>query len=256
MLHSALRMRLLFVLALFGCEKDLLAELPDAPIPDASTEVCPTPTQPLPAAAYKLYLQTEGVTLYKCGDDSRTNCTDLITTTGTVVPPFLEGVATRQEFIANIVAAAQDRLASYSIDIVTERPASGNYYMFVVGGSPSVSACTPDAFSCTPFSCAPTNRNAVDMIFDRGLADPPGIYASSLLSDLGALVGMTATVVPDDCECRFDTPCTMSSAEICSFGRHVETTKAVTNDDPPLPLNCGTQIQDEPAILKLMLGCR
>jgi len=255
-----MRFTLLLALAVSGCEHDLLAEIHDAPFTG-----CPTPAQ-VATGNYKVYLNTEGVTLRKgCGDDSRTNCTDIAPADNTVVPPFLDGVTGRQTFIEAVVAKAQAALAPYSVDIVTTRPVSGDYEMIVLGGDPL-------AFGCTNPSCggiAPdagcgqqlVTRDHVDVLFDRGVNDTIETYAgAAVLSQIGNMTGLVPTTVFDDCMCDIDEVCLDGSGHwgtpgtMCTFGSNAPTTTAVRTTGSPD--NCNIPVEDEPAMLKAAFGCR
>jgi hypothetical protein len=250
---------ILATIALAACEKDLLADLPDAGA-DATTG-CPMPVQPLAPGTSKVYLNTEGVTLRK-GDcsDSRTNCTQMVMVDNTVVPPFLPGDAGRQPFIDGIVAKAQAALAPYSIDVVTVRPTAGDYQMIVLGGDSSIVGCG-DCGSVGPYAGCGANvgsRNHISMIFDFGVSGMDvdnEWYASALLSELGNLLSLVPTTLANDCMCRFDAECVNRTPDtMCTFGTNVPTTTAV--DSFGGPLNCNISPQDEPALLKKALGCR
>jgi hypothetical protein len=228
---------------------------PAAVVPDAAPPLsCPTPSQPLAPGTFKLYLNTEGVslTMGPCsGGNSQIDCSDVIAAS-VVVPPFLEGFDSRVGRIDAIVAKAQAVLAPFSIDIVTTRPVSGDYYMFVLGGESNVitgGACANCA-SITPYSCSKLNPNAVDMMFDSGLQTVE-FYARTILSDLGAIVGMTLTDDPLDCMCRTGPECGSAPPNmVCTYSEDVAAT-AVAGAEL-----CGRTTQDEPAILQEAFGCR
>jgi hypothetical protein len=254
-------MRLLLLIAMLGagCEHDLLAGLRDAAIdpPDAYTGTgCPPAAEPLAAGTYKLYLNTEGVTLTAGASDARANISDIPTAGPHVVPPFLDGVAGREDFIAQIATSAQSVLAPYSIDIVTERPSSGDYYMFVLGGDPMTVTGKPcvGCNAISDFNCMLQTRDDVDLMFDNGMADPytSTYYATTLLDDLSAILGFPVTTPPHDCASRFAD----LTGPLCTFGSFVATSNGV-NTMTGFHSNCGiTPDVDETAELKQALGCR
>lgn len=244
---------LLVMLVLAGCQKDLVAELPDAAAPDATSvpaTSCPTPTQPLAAGRTKVFLSTEGVTLTKgCGavDNAVMNCSTLIANDPTAFPAFLPGMAGRDAYIAQIVSMAQAQLAPYSIDIVTTRPTSGDYSMVVLGGDYTLSTGNDPRLLglATNANCAIQSRG-VTLMFDKGTSGVSR-YAYYLLDDIGIQYGLAPVRVDRDCMCTFDPECV--DADACVFGVDVAVTASTE-------FACGRTTQDEPALLKQALGCR
>jgi len=242
---------LLLVCVLAGCEKNLLAGMdagPDAPgaMPDAPSTCPAVAVTPLPPGHFKYFINTEGVTLTKCSvDDARTNCSTLVPA-DTTFPPFLPGDPNRQPLIDAIVVRVQEKLAPYSIDVVTTRPASGDYYMSVFGGDPTLVNGPTGTFDITPTPCNFDNRDLVTLEFDRGRAPGYTDYANSAISDLALLVGLAPDSVDGDCLCRTGN-CNSLTTQICTFGTNV------TVDSTH---SCGRTTQDEPMLLTSALGCR
>ena len=263
-MHLIRLITMLATLALTACEEDLLADLPDA-APDATTG-CPTPLEPLAVGTYKVYLNTEGVTVTKGNgcDNSRIDCSLIVVADNTMVPPFLPGNAGRRPFIDAIVAKAQAALAPYSIDIVTVRPTTGDYEMMVLGGDGATIAGCTGCGGVSPYAgCGRglSNRNHISFIFDFGMELMPDgsgdieYYASNILSELGAVVDLVPTTVGDDCMCRFDAGCgNRAPGTMCTFGTNVPTTTGL--EPSGAPYNCNISPQDEPAQLKKAFGCR
>src|SRR5512142_1063573 len=116
-----------------GCSSSHHAA-PDA-APDADLLHCPAPVDPTAPGTHTVFVNFDGVTLTKGNcNDATTNCTSLVVQDQTVVPPWLDGNADRANDIAAIMTVARTAVAPYSIDLVTTRPASGDYKMIVVGG--------------------------------------------------------------------------------------------------------------------------
>lgn len=244
----------LLLLALAACGDDGATVMPDAalPMPDAPVNLahCPDPpADPTRPGRHVVYLNMEGVTLTKLGDcsDSKTNCTNLIKDDTATIPRFLDNTLGRDEFIAEFLRLARVRLAPYSIDLVTERPASGDYYMIVIGGDSATLTGVANAGSVTPAVCTPDNPNLVDLVFDRHFQGGAPSYASTLLSDLGAMYGVLLTSTPGDCMCRQDG---CAFAGVCTYSPMIDL--AVNAVD----CGRGERTQDEQAQLKRVLGCR
>jgi hypothetical protein len=234
---------------LVACDgDDAMVVAPDAsPTIDALT-MCPAQTAtPLPSGAYKLYLATEGVDLVKGAcDDSQTNCTSLITQSQTV-PPFYENDSSRASSISVIAGYVQRSLAPYSIDVVLERPTSGDYYMVVMGGDPTTLTGVPNVAGVAPGVCDTTHRNGVSLAFDNG-ANSPTYYANTVLSNFGAMLGMAVVAQKNDCMCRAGTICQSTNEFTCAWGVDVPVAPDVHS--------CGRTTQDEPLYLMTALGCR
>lgn len=250
LLTRGMRTTLVLLLTVAACGDDGATALPDAgPMPDAAALYCSDPPpDPLRQGAHVVYVNTEGITLTKMGDcsDSKTNCTSLIKDDTAVVPQFLPNTLGREDFIANILRLARVRLAPYSIELVTERPAAGNYYMIVIGGDAGVLVGSPGILSVSPGVCTPSNPNLVDLVFDHHFIGGAEVYASSILSDLGAMYGLGLTDTPGDCMCRV-AGCGFPG--VCTFSSMV----------PVVPggAECNrAPIQDEKSWLKGVLGCR
>ena len=85
--------------------------------------------------------------------------------------------------------------------------------MIALGGA-SMDLVGFDALSLAPTQCNALNRNMVSLVFDRGVMDAK-LYANSILSDFGALIGMPVTTKDGDCMCRAS-PCSGVNNFICT----------------------------------------
>jgi hypothetical protein len=227
-----------------GCGDDGAVAV-DAGPPDAPWS-CPPQMAPLSAGTYTFYLNFEGVTLTKASEvhNSTTNTTDLLAVPTATVPPFREGSGTRQLFIDAITGMVTRALAPYSLNVVTTRPASGDYYMSVLGGTSQALVGQPNTASVAPAVCQPTNRNLISLVFDLGDL-PADQYAFSLLSDFGAMTGLAPTTTAGDCLCRMS-GCEPTQTTLCTYGVDV----------PVVGSACGRATQNEPMLLAASLGCR
>ena len=141
--------------------------------------------------------------------------------------------------IETAAADVQQALAPYAVDVVTERPATGDFTMIVLGGAPSLVGALDTTVSLAPSSCG---GERVALVFDKGQVD----YVNAILGDVGMLAGLAAADVDGDCMCR-TSACVAATAERCRFSR-----AAVT--DPGY--SCGRATQDEPGLLEDAFGWR
>jgi hypothetical protein len=238
---------LVLTLGTSGACGNSAASPPDAAVgtDGLSSFYCPAPIDPTVPGKLKVFVNTEGVTLTKgdC-DDSRTNCTNLIQTDQSVVPPFMDGDTQRETVIATNIAVAQQILSAYSVDFVRTRPTTGDYEMLVLGGSSTDLVGIDNLGSLAPGSCTNQHRDSIGLEFDFGVTED--FYAYHFVSDLGSIIGLGASDQKDDCMCRVDSVCA-ATADTCTFGMVPASTQ----------FNCGRAgIVDEPALLKAFLGCR
>jgi hypothetical protein len=207
---------------------------------------CPAPRDPNARGRFTVFVNTEGVTLVRgTVDDARIDQSEILKTPSLTITPMLDGVATRTTFIADVIAHARRVLAPYSIDIVTRRPDRGDYMMIATGGGDLGQFGGRPGMSATPFHCKPIPRG-IDVIW----ASPEGpaiMYANFIASDVATMFGLTATTTKGDCMCRFGDACDQGpSVKLCTFGVVPTITFA----------NCDRTTQDEPAMLRELIGCR
>ena len=220
------------------------------PLIDAEPSIyCPeAPVDPAAPGRFVVFLATEGVTLTTGCDHSATNCTTLLQA-GATIPPAFPNDPTRDTVIAEIVQLARSRLVPYSVDIVTTRPATGDYNMIVFGGDAATVGIPESPVSVAPFNCNSTPDDHVALLFDNGLATfTTTDYANQILFQIGTFEGLTLTRTPDDCECTIDSECQANTGALCTFNNAPTSTMFST---------CGRgAMQDGPLLLKNALGCR
>jgi MYXO-CTERM domain-containing protein len=96
----------------------------------------------------------------KPGYDNATTNTSSIPDVASTVSPYTGSDSTWQQ----VVACVRQTYADFDVEIVTERPASGNYHMAIVAGSPSNVQMGSGVMGVSPFSCGYIN-NAVSYTF-------------------------------------------------------------------------------------------
>jgi hypothetical protein len=206
---------------------------------------CPLPATPLPAGTHQLFVSFEGVTLTlgDC-DDSRTNCTSLVSQASTTVPAFLMGGGTRTQRISTIVGMAQEALAPFSVDVVTTRPATGSYWMVSVGGTTALASGTPDPLIAVKPVCDAANANSIALIFEQDTEFGDRAYADSIAGAFGRLAGLLPISRNGDCMC---TAATCTHGQTCTWS---------TGAVPAAGNACSRTSQNEHLLLIDAVGCR
>jgi hypothetical protein len=228
-----------------GCGDDGAAPADAAPADAPWMCPMPAPGAPLGPGQHVFYLNFEGQALQPGLDDASLNTTPLIQNAVTV-PRFFDTVmGDRTQPIATIVSLVKSVLAPYSVDVVTTRPASGDYWMSVIGGSSQAIIGNPNVGSLAPGRCENNNPRSMSLVFDAGVI-PYEDYAWSILSDFGAMLGLAVTNISGDCMCRVG-GCTHGNQPVCSYGMDVAVDPSST---------CGITTQNEVKHLALELGCR
>lgn len=96
----------------------------------------------------------------QAGYDNAPNNTSSIPDSASVVSPFTGSDAVWQQ----VVACVKQTYADFDVEIVTERPTSGNYHMAIVAGTPGQVGMQNGVLGVSPFSCGYIS-NAVSFTF-------------------------------------------------------------------------------------------
>jgi hypothetical protein len=206
--------------------------------------MCAPKTPPLTPGAFKLYLNFDGVTLTKGEDNSAMNTSSIVVNDPTTIPPFQPAAdpTSRQGHIDQIVGHVQAAVSPYAIDVVTTRPASGVYQMYMIGGTSEQIGLGTGLLSLVAATCH-IDYNGIGLEFDNPQESAVQI-ANAVLSDFTMMAGMGLTTTINDCANRsaFD------ENIVCSFGA-----AAMTDTS----FSCGhAPTQDEPKLLTGAFGCR
>jgi hypothetical protein len=203
----------LLILVLCGCGDDSMTPRADAPnVVDGPIDA-PRIDAPPDAIAtdghcqgdggmgtrHHIYLVFDGVMLMPGNDDSRTNHTSLVNATSTV-PMFAATAANRQPFIDDIAANVRLMLNGYNVDVVTTRPASGDYTMIVFATATSV-GLNPSIAAIGPSNCGDTNADEVAIVVDMGITGGLSavFYADLVMFDVGLTIGVGTNQLAGDC---------------------------------------------------------
>lgn len=117
-----------------------------------------------------LYLNFEGESLSYGASFSKARTTWLVPrTSGTVKLPAFDsqhlGVSDRTGAIAQIVELVRSDYRAYDLEVTTERPASGDYTMVVVGGKPSLIGERETTAGIAPLDRQDANPNDIVFVF-------------------------------------------------------------------------------------------
>ena len=147
---------------------------------------------------HQIYLVFEGVTLMAGNEDSRTNTSGIINATSTV-PPFAANAANRQAFIDDITTNVRLMLNGYNVDVVTTRPASGDYSMIVFATANSVGLQQGIA-AIGSSDCGNANADNVAIVVDMGVTGGPTAveYANLVMFDVGLTLGVGTNQLAGD----------------------------------------------------------
>jgi hypothetical protein len=177
-----------------------------------------------------VYLNFDGATIEPAmpgADDAASNHSSIVMSE-TVVPPYLMGVTTRDTTIASIVSETTARFSPFDVAVVTDRPASLDYFMIVFTGLPSVvfgpgqgtgvSAVTN--FPCQNTTPQPPNPNAIAFMFQSdAMMDQYGpVQRGNLAIPAVALAqNIQPTTKSGDCMCYSAAGCGLPSTA-CTIG--------------------------------------
>ena len=234
-------MKYLVLFALLaGCGGDENNAGPDAGNRPDAPPTCAPQSAPLRAGMHKLFVAFGGVTLtLGACDDARSNCTSLVTSSSAAVPAFTN--SSRVPVIAGMV---QDALAPFSVDVVTTRPASGEYRMVTVGGTAALVGGAAVQTHAVKSVCDATNHNAIALVFEGDVDVTDRQYADTIAGAFGRMAGVVPTTKGGDCMC---TASNCGHSLTCTFGASVVT--EVGN-------SCMRTMQNEQQLLMDAVGCR
>jgi hypothetical protein len=197
---------------------------------------------------HKLFFNFEAVTITHggigCQDDATRNCS-FIATMDTMVPQFASGMgAGRQAFLDAIVAAANQILAPYSVEVVATRPAAGPYTMIVFAQCVSTLMCSAGGGAIAPDDCMNANPNDIAFVFEQTSATA-AYYANLAIFDYGLTLGVSTNQLAGDCLCD-----NCGTPTLCSLS-----TDSVIHQSACNPNQVGTH-QNEQSMFSAALGCR
>ena len=188
----------------------------------------------------KLYLNFDGAKLTNGGNDSAANKTDLINP-ATLDYPALDwqGYGGKEKALPGVVDELKLLFLNYAVEFVTERPASGDYTMAMVGGiGESCKSGGPGTVGIAPLDCKNSRKNDVVLVFGNKVSGSPRQLAYVIAHELGHSFGLEH--VDDTKSIMYPA---LNAATCCW----------VTSNVQP-PSSCGRTSQDDAKVLADNLG--
>ncbi len=138
-----------------------------------------------------LYLNFDGAQMRSTGscDNAPANCSYIA---GNVSYPAFNGSAFQKMEIIRLVTLYYQ---PFNIQIVTQRPASGNYSMVMIGGTSLVGQ---GAAGVAPLDCGDTNPNNVSFAFSEEVNNQPYDVATTIAQESAHAYGLGHTDNPQD----------------------------------------------------------
>jgi hypothetical protein len=149
-----------------------------------------------PGGAHVLFLNFDGATITRGSDNPGLNRSFIPNNTTTVIPPFDDTKVAmfynRAAAINEVVKYSNGFYANYNVHIVTTRPASGRYSMFMVGGTATLVGSGGGVVGIAPLDCGNANESNVGFAFSASLIPST---RTSLTSANNALRQLAITIV-------------------------------------------------------------
>jgi hypothetical protein len=146
-------------------------------------------------ADYRLtiYLNFDGASLSQGPSDSKNNRTELIASASLAYPAMgsWTKLGGRDKGVSDIIAELKLLFMKVGVELVTTRPASGDYTMAMIGGDGSgVVASGGDAVGISPLDCKNSNKNDIVLIFAEKLGGSAKDIAYVIAHELGHSFGL------------------------------------------------------------------
>ncbi len=182
------------------------------------------------ARGVTLYLNATGGRLTGGYDDSSQNVSSIVYGVADhVTVPAWKG---SQKRWAKAVECVKDRLADFDIDVVTDRPTSGDYIMIMVGGKPGLLGYGSNVGGIAPYT-GEVVRSAIGFVFAADNGYDPDYTCVEVLHEAGHTLGLDHEYLCNDpmtyldaCgEQRFqdqDAPCGELNERQCESGEDTQ----------------------------------
>jgi len=207
---------------------------------------------PLPTMTVYLSFDGEMIQPTTAGNDNAAMNLSSIITTAKTAPAYLNNVPTRADTIAQIVSETQARFAPFDVDIVTNRPTSGDYFMIVFTGEAKTVLGTNGASAITTENCpTPPNKNGIAFEFQNGSTSDtftPVQKANLTIPSVALAQLVPPTSTAGDCMCWSATSCAPVGTTPCTIGG------AGTVVDAPHSCSGAPGTDDEMSLLQGVFG--
>lgn len=148
------------------------------------------------ATPVTVYLNGAGATLEGGWDNSGNNTSALVRSHGFDELEVPEYSGSRSKW-KKTVDCVRDKLADFEIEVVTERPSSGDYIMAMLGGRPSMLGYPRGVSGVAPFSGG-VIPEAVVFVFERSLRANVGATCNSTVHEVGHALGLEHQYLCED----------------------------------------------------------
>jgi hypothetical protein len=143
-----------------------------------------------------LFINFDGAILSPGWDNSAGNMSSLVWAQdleSLTVPEFANGIASRDK----IVQCIKDGYAPFAIDVVTERPARGDYIMVVVGGSNDMLGYHGSTSGVSPFTGS-LIEDAIVFVFAESVDNRSGAICDTAVHESGHALGLDHAYLCED----------------------------------------------------------
>jgi hypothetical protein len=189
-----------------------------------------------------VYVNRSGGTVSAGEDDSHRGTSSLVESGSVKVPPW-KGGDTRWK---KVMACARDRFRAFDIDLVEERPPSGDYIEAMVGGMPSLLGYGKDVSGIAPYT-GDVMPNAIVYIFAAGVDYDVEVTCVDVLHEVGHALGLDHEYLCQD---------PMSYLWDCDQAKTFQDVEAQCGEDDPRSCENGTHTQNSFRILARNVGLR